>query len=75
MIKDVSPDENKKESKIYELRIFSPLALRVYFYVKESTVLLAQISYKADSNEYNNSQGRDIKKAHAIIESLYKQTV
>ncbi len=73
IIKDVSPNQNKKESKIYELKVSSPLELRLYFYFKGATVLLAGLFYKSESNEYNGSQNRDIKKMHTIIETMYKQ--
>ncbi len=60
IIKDVSPKNGK--CKVYELRVYSPTALRVYFHEGEKSVHLASIQKKS-----NPDQNADIKKAHDII--------
>ena len=51
--------------KVYELRIFEPTALRVYFLEHESRVFLGTIKKKS-----NPDQNKDIKKAEDIIHKL-----
>ncbi len=70
IIKDVTPTNNKKKIKVYELRVFSPIALRVYFYEGKDTVYIAKMAYKADSNDGDNSQNRTIKEAHSTLEKM-----
>jgi hypothetical protein len=63
LIKDVSPS-NRKVS-IYELRIFNPIAIRVYFHVAGQDVYIASFDPKANPN-----QSRDIQYAHDVIYEL-----
>lgn len=62
IIKDVTPANNK--CKVYELRIYSPVALRVYFNETGGKVYLTNIEQKSNAN-----QNEDIKKSHI---QLYK---
>ncbi|MES2837018.1 MAG: hypothetical protein V4667_05810 [Bacteroidota bacterium] len=63
IVKDVTP--NKYECSVYELRVYLPTALRVYFTEHNNNVYVGKIGYK---NE--NDQTADIKKAHDIINKL-----
>ncbi len=64
IIKDVSPPLPKRKCTVYELRVYSPVALRVYFHEAEDQVYLASIEKKSNADQNN-----DIKKAH---NTLYK---
>ena len=73
LIRDVTPDNNRKNAKVYELRVYRPEALRVYFYEFENTVFISSIGYKKDYKEENGSaQSKDIKKALDEIDKLIK---
>jgi hypothetical protein len=67
IIKDVTPS-NTKSGSVYELRVYSPTALRVYFQETSEKVYLATIEKKSNPN-----QSRDIIKADNTIFKL-KQT-
>lgn len=71
IIADVTPDNNnKKSAKIYELRVYRPKALRIYFYEHKGAVYVSKLGYKADYKEENsNAQSKDIKKA---LDEIYK---
>lgn len=62
-IKDVTP--NNAKCNVYELRVYSPTALRVYFNEGEEKVYLGSIEKKS-----NPDQNKDIKRAHSIIHKL-----
>lgn len=64
IIKDVSPPLSKRKCNVYELRVYRPTALRVYFHETETKNYLASIERKSNDNQSN-----DIKKAH---NALYK---
>lgn len=74
LIKDVSPDNNsKKDAKVYELRIYHPEAIRVYFFEYDKNVFLSSICYKKDYKESSGSaQTIDITKALNDIDKLIK---
>lgn len=57
IVKDVSPDNHK--CKVMELRVYSPVALRVYFNESNSFVNVISIEQKSNPN-----QSVDINKAH-----------
>lgn len=63
IIKDVSPDKNR--CKVMELRVYTPIALRVYFNESQGRVYLASIEQKS-----NPDQNEDIKSAHNILHNL-----
>jgi hypothetical protein len=65
LIKDVTPD-NEAGIKIYELRIHSPVAIRIYFYETETKIFLASIDSKTKKKE----QTGQIKNACSIIKEL-----
>lgn len=65
LIKDVSPQNAK--CKVYELRIYTPTALRVYFHETENTLFLASIEAKS-----NPDQNQDIKTAHNLLLKLIR---
>lgn len=56
IIRDVTPSNGKKGS-LYELRIFTPIAIRVYFAQQDETTILINIGGK-------NNQSVDIKNAY-----------
>ncbi len=60
IIKDVTPDKSAK-GRLYELRIFAPVALRVYFCHIDETVYLIDICGKS------GNQTSDIKTAYKRI--------
>ena len=64
IIKDVSPPLPKRKCTVYELRVYSPTAIRVYFHEGDEKNYLASIEKKSNAN-----QNRDIRKAH---NTLYK---
>lgn len=63
IIKDVTPDKSKV--KVMELRVYQPVALRVYFSEYNGKVLVGNIEQKSNPN-----QSDDIKAAHKILEKL-----
>jgi len=63
LVKDVTQSGQNKT--IYELRIYTPNALRVYFHEGSNTTYLASIQAKSNPN-----QGVDIKKAYTKIKSM-----
>ncbi|TZF99262.1 hypothetical protein FW781_04875 (plasmid) [Chryseobacterium panacisoli] len=67
LIKDVTPDSEDK-IKIFELRVFDPVALRLYFYEAGKKVYLASIRKKPPKK----SQARDINTARSSIKELIK---
>lgn len=72
LIKDVSPENNTKKIKVYELREKEE-GVRVYFYEQEDVIYLASIAFKKDYKDYTGSaQSKDIKKALNIIDVLSK---
>lgn len=73
IIKDVTPDGNKKAAKVYELRIYQPKAIRVYFYEFEDKVFISNLEYKSKyKEEGSSSQNRDLKKALITIDNMIK---
>jgi len=59
LIKDVTPEENKKKVKVYELREKSE-GIRLYFYEQEDIIYLASIAFKKDYKDNSGSaQSRD----------------
>lgn len=74
IIKDVTPEckqgSPSKKSKVYELRVYSPTALRIYFYEYNDNVFIAKIGYKSDYKEENEAQNKDIKLAHNLLETM-----
>jgi len=65
LIKDVTPTK-ENEISIYELRLFDPLALRIYFYEKGENVYLGKISRKGAKKEQTN----DILSSSSTIKEL-----
>jgi hypothetical protein len=67
LIKDVTPN-GEMEIKVYELRIFKPVAYRIYFYESESNnkIYLALMEKKPNRKVQNNH----INTAHDIIKEL-----
>jgi len=65
IIKDVSPLNYK--CKVYELRVYTPIALRVYFNENNGNVFLASIEQKS-----NSDQNKDIILAHKILQNIIK---
>ncbi|MBK9459242.1 MAG: hypothetical protein IPN94_07350 [Sphingobacteriales bacterium] len=63
VIKDVSLD--KSICKVWELRIYTPIALRVYFNETQKIVYLASIEQKSNPN-----QNEDITKAQNLLKNL-----
>lgn len=73
IIADVTPRDNKKKVKVYELRVYRPIALRVYFYEFENVVFIGKLGYKADyKEEDSNAQSKDIQKALNDIDKMIK---
>ena len=73
IIKDVTPSHNTTKVKVYELRIYTPKALRVYFYEYKNKVFIAKIGYKSDYKEDESaSQAKEIKRALKDIEYMTK---
>ena len=73
LIKDVTPVNNRKKAKIYELRIYHPEALRVYFYEVDDMVFISNIGYKKDyKDESGSAQSKDIEKGLNVIDNLIK---
>ncbi|MCC7317678.1 MAG: hypothetical protein IT219_04055 [Bacteroidales bacterium] len=67
LIKDVSP--NNYTHKVMELRIYHPVAVRVYFNESQGKVFLSSIEHKANPN-----QNTDINNAHRIITTLIRDS-
>lgn len=67
LIKDVTP-EKEKSIKVYELRVFDPVAIRIYFYEKGNEIYLAKIKRKPPKK----SQSNDIKASRSLIKELIK---
>jgi hypothetical protein len=65
LIKDVTP-EQETAIKVFELRIFNPVAYRVYFYESAKAVYLGLIEKKPN----DKVQGNQIKTSASIIKSL-----
>ena len=63
LIKDVTPD--KPKCNVYELRIYTPTAIRVYFNEGIDNIYVASIEKKS-----NPDQNKDIAKAHKAIAKL-----
>jgi len=63
LIKDVSNEHSNKRSRLYELRIGSPVAMRVYFTVVDGGTRLLLIGRKS------SGQSEDIKIAHGMLET------
>jgi hypothetical protein len=72
LIKDVTPDHNTKKSKVYELRVYTPVALRVYFYELNDKIYLSSIGYKNEYKKKNSAQSKDISRALINIDQLIK---
>lgn len=67
IIKDVTPD--KAKCSVYELRVYSPTALRVYFNEYNDKVFVSNIGIKSSTD-----QNKDIKKAHDTLNKLILTT-
>lgn len=67
LIKDVTP-EREKSIKVYELRVFDPIAIRIYFYESGNEIYLAKIRRKPPKK----SQSNDIKASKSLIKELIK---
>ena len=63
IISDVTPSNGK--CSVMELRVYTPIALRVYFCEKNSLVLVASVEQKSNPNQSN-----DIKFAHGILKGM-----
>ncbi|OQX93053.1 MAG: hypothetical protein B6I17_04515 [Tenericutes bacterium 4572_104] len=63
IIKDVSPEKNR--CNVYELRVYTPTALRVYFNESHGKIYVANIEKKSNPN-----QTKDIQKAHNVLNRL-----
>lgn len=73
IIKDVTPNDNKKTARVYELRVYQPKALRVYFFEFENTVFISKLEYKSSYKEDGSSaQTKDIKKILTNIDNMIK---
>lgn len=66
LIKDVTPD-NEKEIKVYELRMFNPVAFRIYFFESETKIYLASMEKKPPKKVQNTH----ILNAKSTIKQLY----
>jgi putative component of toxin-antitoxin plasmid stabilization module len=65
LVKDVTP-EKEKDIKVFELRIFDPVAYRVYFYEAADIVYLGLVEKKPSDKVQSNQ----IKTAASIIKQL-----
>lgn len=73
IISDVTPDDSNKKARVYELRVYRPKALRVYFFEYMGTVYIAKMEYKSSYKEENRaSQAKDIKRALDTIDNMIK---
>lgn len=68
LVKDVS-DGKLRDFQVSELRIFNPIALRIYFSEYQGKVYVASICKKPPQRVQN----RDIKSAHVTINKLIEQ--
>jgi hypothetical protein len=69
LIKDVTPNTNKR-AKVYELRVYYPKALRVYFYESVENVFVAKIGYKADYKNAGSTQAKEINNVHHALHTM-----
>jgi len=69
LIKDVTPSSSKY--KTYELRIFKPMALRIYFNESSNFTYLASIEKKPNPKVQNN----DIITANIEIKQFFKEII
>ena len=69
LIKDVTPNTNKK-AKVYELRVYYPKALRIYFYESVEKVYVAKIGYKADYKADRSTQAKEINAVHQLLHTM-----
>lgn len=67
-IKDVTPSNVKDNIKVYELRVYSPTALRVYFYEMAEKILIASFGKKSTPD-----QNEDIKDAERILIRMLRE--
>ncbi|MFJ1428426.1 hypothetical protein ACILD6_07465 [Capnocytophaga canimorsus] len=67
LIKDVTP-QKENNIKVYELRVFKPICIRIYFYEDNGNIYLASITKKPAKN----TQDKDIRTALSVIKSLIK---
>jgi hypothetical protein len=56
IIKDVTPSDKKCKVKVYELRVFSPTAMRVYFNETNHKVFVGSIEFKSNPNQSEDIQ-------------------
>lgn len=68
IVKDVTPNDEKK-IKVFELKIYEPVAFRVYFFETPEKVYLGSIEKKPNKKKQNNH----IKTAANIIKQLNPQ--
>ncbi len=69
-VKDVSPEKPKDNIRVYELRVFTPTALRVYFYATKEKTFIANLGKKS-----NPDQTKDIKNAEGILVRMLRENV
>ena len=69
-IKDVSPEKPKDNIRVYELRVFTPTALRVYFYETKEKIFIASLGKKS-----NSDQTKDIKNAEGILVRMLRENI
>lgn len=62
IIKDVTKEHSKKRSKVYELRIYQPIAMRIYFTEIDGCIRLLLIGKKS------SGQDSDIARAYKMLE-------
>lgn len=62
-VKDVTPSKNK--CTVLELRVYTPVGVRLYFNKTGGTIYLGSIEHKS-----NSDQNKDIKDAHTILYNL-----
>ncbi|MBK8370975.1 MAG: hypothetical protein IPL20_06290 [Saprospiraceae bacterium] len=67
LIKDVT-NVREKEINVFELRIFSPVAIRVYFYEKSQKIYFGSVKRKPSKKVQNN----DIEASKSTIKELVK---
>ena len=65
-IKDVTP-KSENQIKLFELRIFNPIALRLYFYETGAIVYLAKITRKPAKKTQNNDIDASIDNIKELI--------
>jgi putative component of toxin-antitoxin plasmid stabilization module len=68
LIKDVTP-KKEKDIRVLELRVFDPVAYRVYFYEAPDTVYFGLVEKKPSEKVQNNQ----INTATSIIKQLVEQ--